>query len=156
MTAAPGDGRGDRGGGRGLVVVLVGAVDRRMMPALGLVPQLASSEARALHVCLDVDAARELATAWMDLGLDWLPLHIEDANGDDLATAVRRVIEREAATRSAVTVLIPEIDLCRWWQPLLHRATGRTIAWRLYGLRRVTTAVLPVPVDLAVPRHHVS
>ena len=132
---------------RGLAIVLVGAADRRMLPALRLVPQLAFSEARALHVCTDAAAAHTLATAWMELGLEWLPLHIAEPQGDEvLATTVRRVVEQELRARPAVTVLVPEMDLGRWWQPLLHRGTGRTIAWHLAGIRDVTIAVLPAPV----------
>ena len=42
---------------------------------------------------------------------------------------------------------VPEIDLGRWWQPLLHRGIGRDIAWHLHDLRQVTTVVLPVRLD---------
>ena len=136
---------------RGLAIVLVGAADRRMLPALRLVHQLSFSEARALHVCTDAAAAHALATAWMELGLEWLPLHIAEPLDDEaLAATVRRVVEQERCGRPAVTVLVPEMDLGRWWQPLLHRGTGRTIAWHLSGLRDVTTAVLPVPVRVDV------
>lgn len=133
----------------GLAVVLVGAVDRRMLPALALVPMLADCEARAVHVAFDPGASYCLASAWMDLGLEWLPLHIEEPVAPTLAGCVRHVIGREAASRPSVTVLVPEIDLGRWWQPLLHRGAGRDIAWHLHGLERVTTVVLPVRLDLA-------
>jgi hypothetical protein len=132
---------------RGLTVVLIGAVDRRMLPALALVPQLADSEARAVHISVDPVEAHRLATTWMDLNLDWLPLHIEEPQGETLAESVRAVIRREMEGRPRVTVLVPEIDLGRWWQPILHRGIGRDIAWHLHDLDRVTTAVLPVRVD---------
>jgi hypothetical protein len=136
---------------RGLVIVLVGAVDRRMLPALALVPQLADCDARAIHVCLDQTEACQLAMAWMDFGLDWLPLQIEDPTSVSLVESVRHIVEREAIARPRVTVLVPEMDLGRWWQPLLHRGTGRHIAWHLHELRRVTTVVLPVPVRIEDP-----
>jgi hypothetical protein len=143
-----------REGARGLVIVLVGAVDRRMLPALALVPQLADCDARAVHVCLDRVEAHQLATAWMDFGLDWLPLQIEEPTGVTLAESVRHIVEREAIARPRVTVLVPEMDLGRWWQPLLHRGTGRHIAWHLHDLRRVTTAVLPVRLEDPDRRQH--
>lgn len=133
---------------RGLAVVLVGAVDRRMLPVLALVPQLAGCEARALHIAADPVAAQALATAWMDLGLEWLPLHIEEPGGPTLAASVRAVVERELVGRPRVTVLVPEMDLRSRWQPLLHRGAGREIAWHLHHLRRVTTVVLPVRLNL--------
>ncbi len=111
--------------GLGLVVVLIEAVDRRMLPALSLVPELAAQEARAVHIGLDAADAARLARAWMDLDLHWLPLHIEEPTGPTVTSSVRAVIARYAADGRRVTVLVPEADLGRWWQPLLHRGCGR-------------------------------
>lgn len=133
---------------RGLVMVLIGAADRRMLPALKLAPQLTLSEARAVHIALDASETHHLATAWMELQLDWLPLHIEEPTGGTLVESIRHVVEREAAKRPSVTVLVPEFDLGRWWQPLLHRGMGRRVAWHLHDIERATTAVLPVRIEL--------
>jgi hypothetical protein len=131
-----------------LAIVLVAAVDRRVLPALALAPQLADCEVRAVHVAIDPDDSLRLARDWMDLGISWPPLHIEEPTADTLQACVRDLVEREAAARPHVTVLVPELDLNRWWQPLLHRGTGRAVAWMLHDLVNVTTAVLPVRVDL--------
>ena len=127
-----------------LVVVLVAEVDRRLLPSLALVQQFPLSKSRALHVGVDTDAARRLASEWMELGLDWVPLHIEEPAHDSLVESVREVIAREAARYKSVTVLVPELDLGRRWLGLLHRGTGRQIAWALSDIAGVTTAVLPV------------
>ncbi len=148
MEAARSTSEPARSTARRLALVLLGAVDRRMLPALTLVPQLARCEARALHISVDPAAAHDLARAWMDLDLHWLPLHIEEPTGPTLAGTVRDVVGRELRARPGVTVIVPEMDLGRWWQPLLHRSAGREIAWHLHGLRRVTTVVLPVRLDL--------
>ncbi|MEY2477887.1 MAG: hypothetical protein QOG87_3202 [Actinomycetota bacterium] len=133
---------------RPLAVVLVAAVDRRVLPAVSLLPQLIGSDARALHIATDPEQSYRLARDWMDLGIGSLPLHVEEPMGDTLAGSVRRVIEREVRSRPRITVIVPEMDLGRWWQPLLHRGTGRAVAWELAGLQRVTTVVVPVRVDL--------
>ena len=146
---APSPGRHAPWAARGLVIVLVGAVDRRMLPALALVPQLADCDARAVHVCFDQTETCQLETAWMDFGLDWLPLHVETPTGVTLAESVRHIVEREAVARPRVNVLVPEMDLGHWWQPLLHRGMGRHIAWHLHDLRGVTTVVLPVRLEEA-------
>jgi hypothetical protein len=135
-------------GGSPLAVVLVAAVDRRVLPAVALLPQLVGSDARALHIATDPEQSHRLARDWMDLGLVSLPLQVEDPMGETLAASVRQVIEREARTRPRVTVIVPEMDLGRWWQPLLHRSTGRAVAWELAGMAGVTTVVVPVRVDL--------
>lgn len=137
---------------RGLAVVLVAAVDRRVLPALSLVPQLADCDSRALHIAVDPEASHRLARDWMDLAITWLPLHIEEPGGRTLLESARRVIEREAEDRVRVTVIVPELDLGRWWQPFLHRGTGRAIAWELQALAHVTTVVVPVSIDLRSAR----
>lgn len=135
---------------RPLAVVLVAAVDRRVLPALAVLPQLAGCEARALHVAVDAEEAHHLARAWMELGMAGVPLQVEEpCDGEALATAVARTIAREAAAgRPQITLIVPEMDLGRWWQPLLHRGTGRAVAWQLARLRQVTTLVVPVRIDL--------
>ena len=133
---------------RPLALVLVAAVDRRMLPAIALLPQLAGFDAQALHVATDAEQSHRLARDWMELGVSSLPLQIEESAGASLAATVRRVVEREVASRPGVTVIVPEMDLGRWWQPLLHRGTGRLVAWELAKLRQVTTVVVPVRVDL--------
>lgn len=140
---------GGRTGAPPLVLVLVAAVDRRMLPALALAPWIRGAEVRAVHVAVDADAAHDVARDWMRLDITWPPLHIEEpcAEAETLADCVRSVVAREAACRPWVTVLVPELDLDRWWQPLLHRGTGRAIAWELAGLPNVTAAVLPMPIE---------
>ena len=133
---------------KALAIVLVAAVDRRVIPALALAPQLGDCEVQAVHIAFDVEASYRLARDWMDLGITWPSLHIEEPSGPDLPSCVREVVAREAVGRAHVTVLVPEMDLNRWWQSLLHRGTGRAIAWELHGIPNVTTAVLPVRVDL--------
>jgi hypothetical protein len=127
-----------------LAVVLVAAVDRRMLPAVALLPQLVGSDAMALHVATDPEQSYRLARDWMDLGITSLPLQVIEPSGGTIAASVRSFIEHERGRRPRVTVIIPEMDLGRWWQPLLHRGTGRAVAWELADLRRVTTVVVPV------------
>jgi hypothetical protein len=134
---------------RPLAVVLVAAVDRRMLAAVSLLPQLVDCDAMALHIAVDPEQSYRLARDWMDHGVSSLPLRIEEPEeGDTLAMSVRKVIEREKQTRSRVTVIVPEMDLGRWWQALLHRGMGRAVAWELAPLRGVTTVVVPARIDL--------
>lgn len=133
---------------RGLTVLLVAALDRRVLPALTLVPMLSGADALALHIAVDREASWRLGRDWMELGVTWLPLHIEEPTSPDVVQSVYDFMAREVGVRPWVTVVIPELDLGRWWQPLVHRATGRSVAWALHDLPRVTTVVVPVRVDL--------
>ena len=133
---------------RGLTVLLVAALDRRVLPALTLVPMLSGADALALHIAVDRVASWQLGRDWMELGVTWLPLHIEEPTSPGVVESVHDFVAREVSVRPWVTVVVPEMDLGRWWQPLVHRATGRSVAWALHDLPRVTTVVVPARIDL--------
>ena len=128
-----------------LVIVLVSTVDRRLLPALHFVAGLPSIHARALHICIDPPETRQLAAAWMNLDLDWLPLHIRDATPGGVAASVIEAVHEEAGL-VPVTVVVPELDLPRWWQPLLHRRSARRIAIELQAVSGITAVVAPQPL----------
>lgn len=128
---------------RHTAIVLVSAVDRRIIPAFRFVSRLAETDVRALHVSVDAEETRRLAQDWMKLDLTWLPLHIHDSATNDLAEAVLEAVEREAGETSDVIVVVPELDFVRWWHLLLHRRSARRIAQRLQPLPRVTTVIVP-------------
>lgn len=122
---------------RGLALILVGEVDRRILPALMLAARLPELETKAVHIAVDLDESRQATIAWMDLDLAWMPLHIEEPADESFLACVQRLVAQEAAHRSRVLVIVPELDLDRWWQTLLHRSTGRRIARRLSRDSRV-------------------
>lgn len=125
------------------VVVLVSAVDRRILPALRFVARLPFAQPRALHVSFDPDETRDVARAWMTLGLTWLPLHIREGADDGIAASVAALLEEEAVAVEHVTVVVPELHLPRWWHPLLHRQSARHIAAELQAAPRITTVIVP-------------
>src|SRR5687767_9729480 len=94
---------------RGLALILVGQVDRRVLPALMLAANLPEFESRAVHVSVDVLETEQLAHDWMELGLAWVPLHIEEPTSPSLVGSVRAVVEREAEEPRRVLVIVPEI-----------------------------------------------
>lgn len=125
------------------VVLLVSSVDRRLLPALRFVSRLPFAEPLAVHVSMDPEVAQAMAARWMALDLTWLPLHIRDAKGGDIASAVAALVEEEAAEVENVTVVVPELNIPRWWHPLLHRQTARRIAADLQATPRITTVIVP-------------
>lgn len=127
------------------VVVLVSAVDRRLLPALKFVSRLPFADLRAIHVSVDADDTRQVAHAWMELGLAWLPLHIREGGEGGVAAAVRRLI-REEGDPDHVTVVVPELNNPRWWHRLLHRQRARRIATQLQPIDGVTTVIVPFTI----------
>jgi hypothetical protein len=128
-----------------LGLVLVGKVDRRVLPALGLAASLPNFDIKAVHVSIDGSESQRVAEEWMRLELNWAPLEIEDVGERSLMTAIEEIVEREVRSRGRVVVIVPELDLDRWWQAVLHRGSGRRIARRLRSLRGVWTVVVPYP-----------
>lgn len=124
------------------VVVLVAAVDRRLLPALRFVSRLPFAELRAIHVSVDPDETRQVARAWMALGLAWLPLYIRESSEGGIAATIRGVL-REEGDPEHVTVVVPELNIPRWWHRLLHRQAARRIASQLQQIDGVTTVIVP-------------
>ena len=124
-------------------MLLVSVVDRRILPALRFVSRLDYSDTRALHISVDPDETRRLASDWMKLGLSWLPLHIRDATTSPLPVAVRDAVQEEALGTENFTVVLPELDSPGLWHLLLHRHSARRIAGELQELPNVTTVIVP-------------
>lgn len=135
--------RDSRTGGAHLVILLVGSVDRRILPAVRFLSRLPDTELRAVHISVDSGASQRLALDWMDVGLSWLPLHIHEPGAETLEESVRRLLERQTDPGRPVTVVVPELEFGRWWSPLLHRRSARRIARQLQPLRTVTTVIVP-------------
>lgn len=128
---------------RHTAIVLISTVDRRILPALRFVARLPQTDAHALHVAVEPDETRQVAEAWMELDLTWLPLHIHDPSGGDLLDSVRKAVEQQADNRRDLTIVVPELTPARWWHPLLHRSTGRRIAQHLQQITGVITVIIP-------------
>ena len=129
------------------VLLLVSAVDRRIVPAIRFVSRLPFAQPRALHVSIDADATRRFLEDWMRLELTWLPLHVREAPSGHIAEAVRSAIDEEADHYGTVTIVVPELNLPRWWHPLLHRQDARHIAAGLQDVPGATTVIVPLTLD---------
>lgn len=125
-------------------VLLIGPLDRRVVPALRFVNSLPDTDVHALHVSFDTAETRRLAEAWMELDATWLPLRICEPADGRMTPAIRAAVAAEAEDAGApVTVIIPELELRRWWHGLLHRRTGRRLALALQDLPGVTAVLVP-------------
>ncbi|HEX7167873.1 MAG TPA: hypothetical protein VF230_12905 [Acidimicrobiales bacterium] len=129
------------------VVVLVSAVDRRIVPAIRFVSRLPLAEARALHVSVDAEVTRQFLEDWMRLDLTWLPLHVREAPSGHVANAVRAAIDEQPDRYGTVTIVVPELNVPRWWHPLLHRQDARRIAAQLQDVPGATTVIVPFTLD---------
>ncbi len=130
-------------------ILLVAAVDRRILPALRFVSQLPQTDIRAVHVSIDHDQTTQLAMDWMNLDLTWLPLHIHEHVASTLPASIRDAVQEEASETGSITVVVPEFELRRWWHAFLHRRSARRIARELQVLHYVTTVIVPFSTPLS-------
>src|SRR5215207_5134599 len=126
------------------VVILVGSIDRRVVPAIRQAQHLRAAEIRALHVTEDNEIAHELGLRWMELGLAWLPLHVVEPTMTKLTDAIRAAaLDILEAGFREVTVLIPYLAIRQPWQGFLHRQRGRRIAAALSGIPGIAVILVP-------------
>jgi hypothetical protein len=126
------------------VAILVGPIDRRVVPAIRLAQHLRGAEIRAVHVAEDNEIAHELELRWMELGLAWLPLHIVEPTTTQAIDSIRAVVlEILDAGYGEVTVLIPHLAVSSPWQRFLHRQRGHRIAAALTGAPAITVILIP-------------
>ena len=130
-------------------LVLVGSVDRRLVPALRFSLRLSDTEVRALHVSVDAEETRRVARAWMELDLTWLPLHIRDGSSGSFLESICRVVEDELDQSGDLTVILPEVERRGAISALVHRRSARRIAHALRAQRRLTTVIVPYFVSAA-------
>lgn len=127
-------------------VVLVGSLDRSIVPALRLIARLVEVDLWALHISVDAERARLLARDWMRLDLPWLPLHITEGTGATFLASVRQAVDAETRRGGELLVILPEAAHVRWWHGLLHQHSARRIARAPDSNGRVTTVIVPFVV----------
>jgi len=129
------------------VVVLVGAVNRSLMPALAYASSLRSDRLIALHVSTDPEHEVRLREDWEAHGLD-VPLTIEHSPYRELTRPVLEHLDRACTDHpdGLVTVVVPEFVLEHWYANLLHNQSALALRTRLR--QRPGTAVVSVPLHL--------
>jgi amino acid transporter len=129
-----------------VVVVLVDTLDLATVAALRYGRSLRPSELRAVHFVLDSRHADRLRARW-EATVETVPLELVDCPDRRLGRAVLELLNRAAAPRTEITVLLPRRTYTGALGRLLHDRTADRVA-RLVS--RVPNAVATiVPFDVA-------
>jgi len=128
-----------------VVIVPVGALDRRTAAALEVARRTRAARRVAVHVATDARRARELGLAWM-AARHAEPLVIVD--GDDVAAGIAGIVRAELQTGAAEDVIVVAGRLipASPWHRLRHHGTAGRIAARVDGDPRVISVLVPVPM----------
>lgn len=138
-------------GQRQHVFVLVPDIHRGVIPALQYARSL-SSEAKALHVSIDLAREKRLRERWT-LWSRGLPLIILPSPYRSLASPVIEYLDRlqSQEPQCLITMVIPEFVPQGWWPRLLHGQAGFMLALRLHERRGVVVVNVPYHIDAFVP-----
>ena len=129
---------------RNTVIVPVGRVTKPVLQAIAYARALRPDHLVCVSVAFDETDADRIAEAWDSHGFD-VPLEILPSPYRDLTKPILAYIDRMDGLRDddVVTVVIPEVVVCRWWEQVLHNQSALALKARL--LFRRNTVVVSVP-----------
>jgi len=129
-----------------IAVLFVGQIHKGTVAAARYAKTLHATEVRAIHVGLDEQDAADIRLKWDKWGMD-IPLIITPSpyrNVTDILIHYIRGIEGKHP-QAAITVIVPEFIVSRWWQLLLHNRTAARIKNELL---KEKIAVASVPIQM--------
>ncbi|MFF8379636.1 APC family permease [Streptomyces sp. NPDC015661] len=133
------------------VLVLVASVNAPSLRALSYAKTLRPDSLTAVTVAEDPAEAEVLRATWEAHGID-VPLRVLSSPYRSIVQPVMRHI-RDAPERtgeSAISVVIPEYVVGRWWEQPLHNQSALRLKTRLLFMKNVV--IIDVPYRLASAR----
>jgi hypothetical protein len=129
-----------------VVLVAVGALDRRAMCAADYARLLPADDRRAIHVDVDRDDTQALGVAWLEDPPGSLPLDIVDDIGGVAETIGAEVVARVTRGARDVLVVVPRLSVGTVRRRFLHDRTGVRIERVVNGIGRARCIVVPAGV----------
>jgi hypothetical protein len=137
----PVDGRATR-----LVLLAVGAWDRRTVTAMRCAAAMPSDGFRAVHVAIDDAVARELGLAWMASHGCGLPLEVLDDDGGVAATIAAATADG-LRDYDEVVVVVGQLVTAGVLRRVLHDRTADAIVGAVDRVAGARTIRVPVRAD---------
>ncbi|MFF4279475.1 hypothetical protein ACFY0Z_11870 [Streptomyces kronopolitis] len=126
------------------VMVLVNALDAPALKALGYARAMRPTTLDALTVAVDPDEMRALHAQWDAHGID-VPLQVLSSPYRDYTRPVLDHVQDVCRRHpgGAVTVVLPEHLVSRWWEQPLHNQSALRLRARLLFGPGVTVVNVP-------------
>ncbi|MGI8774619.1 MAG: APC family permease [Actinomycetota bacterium] len=130
--------------GRNIAVVLVGTVNNAARQAIYYAETLRPTDIKALSFGLEADPEHDLASEWVDSGIDH-PLELQDSPFRDIATSLTTYVRRLApdGVNKIVTVVLPEFVVEKNRHQILHNQTALLIKRQMLFETGVVVASVP-------------
>jgi len=126
------------------VVVLVDRLDASAARAIQYARSLTPDDLRAVHIAVDEEHATELASEWVNLPLERLPLELRECPDRRITRSVLQLVAEIAGDgQTEVTVLIPRREYRSAWHRLLHDRTADAIARTLADVPHANVTFVP-------------
>jgi amino acid transporter len=134
------------------VVVLVGAVNMGVLPAISYAKSLRPNRLFAVSVATDEDDHERIEKQWAEHDID-VALEVLYSPYRELTRPVMRYLDEIDARwhNDFITVVIPEFVVNHWWEHVLHNQSALILKGRL--LFRRGTVVTSVPYHIQEERH---
>ena len=126
------------------VLVFVDKVDLATIKALKYARNLMPDQLRAVHMLIDNQQARQLASEWQEKGLGQIELEIVECEDRRLAKkSVELVLEAQDDRESEVSVILPRRIYRSIFSRVLHDHTAETIADAIGQIPHATATTVP-------------
>ena len=136
---------------RHVVLVMVDRLDLAVIRTIRYAGSLRPTELRAMHVAIDVEAAKDLQAEWITRGLgERVPLELVDCADRRLVRASAQAALRTVVQEHAeVTLLLPRRTFHRVSQRILHDRTADRIAEAIGRIPHVAATIVPFDTTLS-------
>jgi hypothetical protein len=130
--------------GRNIAVVLIGTVNNAARQAIYYAETLRPTEVKALSFGLEAEPDDDLASEWMDSGIEH-PLELQDSPFRDIASSLTTYVRKLApdGINKIVTVVLPEFVVEKNRHQILHNQTALLIKRQMLFEKGVVVASVP-------------
>jgi len=129
-------------------IVLVGSLTKPTLKALDYAIAMQHDSLEAVHIAIDVDAAKRLERQWDEHRI-LVPLKILESPYRGISEPlIAHIAEHKRAHGSEViTVYLSQFVVGHWWQSILHNHKSGRIKSKLMLVPGVTVAIVPWLLD---------
>lgn len=130
---------------RNRVIVPIASINRASIRALRYAETI-SDHVVAFNVSIDPENGKKVRQRYSLLNTE-IPLHIEYSPYRKIVDPLLEYIDSEEYNYTKgdmITVIVPEFEVKKGWQRILHNGSGRYIARRLLKYKHIVVATMPL------------
>lgn len=130
------------------VIVPLASVNKASLRALKYAATI-SDKVVAFNVSIDEELGEKVREKYNEINTK-IPLHIEYSPYRKIVDPLLQYIDSEEYNYKEgdiITVILPEFEVHKWWQHILHNGSGRYIARRLLKYKHIVISTMPLQLE---------